>query len=103
MYNDKVTVYTVRQVLFLVVESRNTKLGHVLHTEEMRRDVQSSAHVTKTEIERPLGRPMHKFKEYIDIRLCPNESCTTMSIIVQQDVTIHSFIIFSADSSTCFI
>jgi len=25
-----------------------------------------------------------------------------MSIIVQQDMTIYSFIIFSADSSTCF-
>jgi hypothetical protein len=38
MYNDKVAVYTFRQVLFLVVKSRNTRWGHVLHTEETRRD-----------------------------------------------------------------
>ena len=50
IYNDKVTVYTSRQVLFLVVKSRNTRWGHVLHTEEMRRDVHGSAHVTKSEV-----------------------------------------------------
>ena len=46
MYNDKVTFCTVRQVLFLAVKSKNTRWGHVLHTEGMRRDVQGSVHVT---------------------------------------------------------
>jgi len=67
MYNDKGTVYTLRQVLFLVVTSRNTRWGHVLHTEEIRRDVQGSGHVTKSEVERPLGRSMLKFREHADI------------------------------------
>jgi len=76
MYNDKVTFCTLRQVLFLVVKSRNTRWAHVLHIEEMRRDVQSSAHVTKSEVERPLGRPVLKVGEQVDIRICPNKSCT---------------------------
>jgi hypothetical protein len=76
MYNDKVTVYTVRQVLFLVFKLRNTRWGHVLHTEEVRRDVQCGAHVAKSEVERPLGRPMLIFREHVDIRMRPNKSCT---------------------------
>jgi len=76
MYNDKVTFCTVRQVLFLVVKSRNTTWTQVLHIEEMRHGVQGSAHVTKSEVARPLGRPMLKVREHVDIRVCPNKSCT---------------------------
>jgi len=32
----------------------------------------------------------------------PSTAGNLMSIIVQRDATIYSFIIFSADSSTCF-
>jgi hypothetical protein len=48
----------------------------VLHTEEMRRVVQCSANVTKSEVEGSLGRPILKVREHVGIRVCPNKSCT---------------------------
>jgi hypothetical protein len=75
-YKDKLTVCTLCQVLLLVVKSRNTGWGPCTVHREIRRDVQCSAHVTKSVVGRPLWRAMFKVREHFDRRRCPNKSCT---------------------------